>query len=120
MSINFKIIGLRIRELRLEKQMSQADLAEKIDMSPTYMSHIETAKRKASLESLLRISNALEITMDRLLNGNQTSDSGEYLADLLMLLDDCTSQEKRMIFEIAWATKKCLRDNRYCHHENVR
>lgn len=119
MSINFKIIGLRIRELRLEKQMSQADLAEKIDMSPTYMSHIETAKRRASLESLLRISNALEITIDRLLNGNQTSDSREYLADLVMLLDDCTSQEKRMIFEIAFAMKKSLRDNRYCYNENI-
>ena len=119
MQINFKIIGLRIRELRLEKQMTQADLAEKIDMSATYMSHIETAKRQASLESLLRISNALEITMDRLLNGNQTSDPAEYLMDLAVLLEDCTGQEKRMIYEIAVALKKCLRDNQWFQCENV-
>lgn len=119
MQINFKIIGLRIKELRLEKQMTQADLAEKIDMSPTYMSHIETAKKKASLESLLRISNALEITMDRLLNGNQTSDPAEYLTDLIILLEDCTSQEKRMIYEISWAAKRCLRNSQRFQHENV-
>lgn len=113
MPIDFKIIGRRIRELRLEKRMTQADLAEKINMSVTYMSHIETAKRKASLESLLRISNALEITMDRLLNGNQTNDPAEYLMDLAVLLEDCTGQEKRMIYEIAFSAKKCFRDNQW-------
>ncbi|MPM03035.1 hypothetical protein SDC9_49294 [bioreactor metagenome] len=111
MQVNFKIIGMRIKELRLEQRMTQADLAEKIDMSVTYMSHIETAQRKASLESLLRITNALEVTMDRLLNGNQTSDPAEYLIDLAVLLEDCTSTEKRIIYQIALAAKKCLRDN---------
>ena len=111
MLTNYKIIGLRIRELRLEKRMTQADLAEKTDMSVTYMSHIETGKKRASFESLLRIINALEITMDRLLIGNQTNAPAEYLMDLASLLQDCTGQEKRMIYEIAFSVKKCLRDN---------
>lgn len=111
MLTNFKIIGLRIKEFRLERQLTQADLAEKIDMSATYMSHIETAKRKASLESLLRISNALDITIDRLLSGNQTNDLNEYHEDMIMLLDDCTSREKRIIFDISKAAKNSLRNN---------
>ena len=111
MPTNYVIIGRRIRELRLEKRMTQADLAEKIDMSVTYMSHIETAKRKASLESLLRISNALEITMDRLLIGNQPNAPAEYALDLSALLADCTSQEKRLLYIIAFSAKKFLRDN---------
>ena len=102
MPTNYVIIGRRIRELRLEKRMTQADLAEKIDMSVTYMSHIETAKRKASLESLLRISNALEITMDRLLIGNQPNAPAEYALDLSALLADCTSQEKRLLYIIEY------------------
>ena len=108
---NHKIIGLRIRELRLEKKMTQADLAEKIDMSVTYMSHIEAAKRKASLETLLRITNALEITMDRLLIGNQTEAPAEYLAELAALFEDCTSRERRLIYEIASSVKKYLGEN---------
>ena len=111
MPTNYVIIGRRIRELRLEKRMTQADLAEKIDMSVTYMSHIETAKRKASLESLLRISNALEITMDRLLIGNQPNAPEEYALDLAALLADCTSQEKRLLYIIVISAKKILRDN---------
>ena len=49
MSLNFKIIGRRVKESCLQKRMCQAALAERIDMSATYISHIETARKKASL-----------------------------------------------------------------------
>lgn len=111
MSLNFKIIGIRVKESRMRKHISQAELAELIDMSVTYISHIETAKRHASLESLVRIANALEVTVDHFLCGNQTSDCKEYRTDLAVLFEDCNSCEKRILYEIALATKKSLRDN---------
>jgi len=112
MSANYKLIGLRIKEARLQKLMSQAELAERIDMSVSYISHIETAKKHASMDSLVRIANALGFTMNDMLNGNQTSDPAEYRTDLVQLLEDCTSCEKRIIYEIASAVKKILRDNK--------
>ena len=113
MSLNFKLIGRRIKESRLQKQMSQAELAEKIDMSVSYISHIETAKKQASLESLVRIVNVLGVTVDHMLNGNQTNDPTEYRTEMVQLFEDCTSCEKRIIYEIATATKKSLRDNKW-------
>ena len=113
MSLNFKIIGLRIKESRLQKRISQAGLAERIDMSVSYISHIETAKKKASLESLVRIANALEVTVDHMLNGNQTSDPAEYRIELVQLLEGCTSYEKRIIYEIVSAVKTSLRENKW-------
>ena len=113
MALNYKIIGQRIRELRMQKQISQAGLAEMINMSATYISRIEMAKKHASLESLARIGDALGVTVDHLLNGNQENDLIEYRADLVQLLDGCTSYEKRIIYEIASVTKKSLRDNKY-------
>jgi transcriptional regulator with XRE-family HTH domain len=115
MSLNFKLIGLRIKESRLRKRMSQAELAERIDMSVSYISRIETAKKQASLNSLVRIANALGVTVDHMLNGNQTSDSAEYRIDLVQLLEGCTSCEKRIIYEIASAVKKSLCDNKWLH-----
>ncbi len=112
MSINFKIIGRRVKESRLQKRMSQAVLAELTDMSASYICHIETAKKKASLESLVRIANVLGVTVDHLLNGNQTYDAFEYRGDLVQLLEDCTSYEKRIIYDIAVAAKMSLRDNK--------
>jgi len=49
MSVNFKQIGRRVKEIRKSRGLSQADLAERIDMSVPYISHIETATKKASL-----------------------------------------------------------------------
>ncbi len=112
MSVDFTIIGIRVKEYRIHNRMSQADLAERIDMSVTYISHIETAKKRASLEALVRIANALSVTVDYLLSGNQTNDSAEYRTDLTRLIDGCTSYEKRIIYEIAAATKKSLLENK--------
>ncbi len=112
MSLNFKIIGLRVKKARLHNRMSQAVLAERIDMSVTYISHIETAKKQASLEALVRIANVLGVTVDYLLNGNQANDPAEYWTDLTWLIEDCTNYEKRIIYEIASATKKILLENK--------
>lgn len=116
--VNFKLIGLRVKESRLQKRMSQAELAERTDMSVSYISHIETAKKRASLESLVRIANALEFTVDHMLNGNQTSDPAEYRIEVVRLLADCTSYEKRVIYEVASTVKKSLRDNQWLHRKD--
>ncbi len=118
MVVNIKIIGRRVKESRIQKHMSQADLAERIDMSVTYISHIETAKKQASLESLVRIADVLGVTVDNLLNGNQANDATEYRTELAQLFEGCTSYEKRIIYEIASATKKSLLENKWLQNKN--
>ena len=51
-SVNHKQIGYRIKEVREQNNFSQARLAEETELSISYISHIENAKRKASLESI--------------------------------------------------------------------
>ncbi len=112
MALNSKFIGRMIKESRIQKHMSQAVLAELIDMSVAYISYIETAKKQASLEALVRIADVLGVTVDNLLNGNQVNDSIEYSTGLTQLLEDCSSYEKRIVYEIALAAKKSLVENR--------
>ena len=111
--INYPRIGRRIQEIRKMRKMSQADLAEYTNMSVSYISHIETCIKKASLESLVRIANVLGVTVDQLLNGNQVNDRVEYSAELAELLSDCNSCEKRILFEVAIAVKNSLRENEW-------
>ena len=54
-SVNHRQIGYRIKEVREQNNFSQARLAEETEISISYISHIENAKRKASLESIIRI-----------------------------------------------------------------
>ena len=64
---DYRLIALRVKEYRIAKQMSQAMLAEHADLSTPFISYIETAKKKASLNSLWRIACALDTTVDAFL-----------------------------------------------------
>ena len=71
-------IGQRIRKMRKAHEFSQEELAEKIGISTTHMSHIETGNTKLSLPVLVAISLALEVQTDDLLfEAANTSRSGK-------------------------------------------
>ena len=53
MLTNYKIIGLRIRELRLEKRMTQADLAENTDMSTSTLYAPITSPLSSSIVEII-------------------------------------------------------------------
>ena len=70
-------IGQRIRKMRKAHEFSQEELAEKIGISTTHMSHIKTGNTKLSLPVLVAISLALEVQTDDLLfEAANTSRSG--------------------------------------------
>jgi transcriptional regulator with XRE-family HTH domain len=89
--------------------MTQAKLAEEIGKSVPYISHIETATKQASLSTLVSIANALGVTVDTFLLGNQSNDLAEYRSELICLVDDCNSDERCFIYEMASAAKSSLR-----------
>lgn len=116
--LNFKHIGRQIKKARSNKKMTQAALAELVEMSTTYISHIESAKKQASLEVIVRLANALDVTVDHLLCGHLSSDPLEYHADLKEILIDCSIYEKELICEIALTVKKILHENQWQNTKN--
>jgi len=56
----------RLRELRRERKWSQERLAEEAGMHRTYLAGIEREIRNPSLESLVKLANALELTLAEL------------------------------------------------------
>lgn len=113
MSLNYSLIGLRVKEVRKQSHITQAELAEMTNLSISYISHIETSQKRASLESLVRIADALGVTVDELLNGNQLNNPTEYQTDIDLVMADCTQPEKRLMYEIIQATKAILRNNKW-------
>jgi transcriptional regulator with XRE-family HTH domain len=55
-------IGLRIKELRTKKELTQEGLAWKAELNRTFMNHIENGRKNISVESLEKIINGLETT----------------------------------------------------------
>ena len=111
MKVNFGLIGKRIKEHRQRRNLTQEMLAELIEMSPGYMSLIETGKKKASVETLLMICRALNITLSDLLTGNQIVLNSDYNREIAELMSGCNEYERRLIFEIIRTVRDVLMQN---------
>ncbi|PXX30646.1 helix-turn-helix domain-containing protein [Arenibacter sp. ARW7G5Y1] len=59
--ILLKLIGRRIKELREQKNLSQLQLANEVDLSKTHLGRIERAESNVTVESLTRIANYFEV-----------------------------------------------------------
>ena len=65
--IDYKDFGQRVRDLRRKQDLTQEELAEKIDLSASFLGHIERGSRIASLETLVALCNALQTSPHYLL-----------------------------------------------------
>ena len=111
MEINREIlgsIGERIRQARKEHNMSQLELAEKASISETYISRIELGKSDFSVSVLVRISEALQTSTDKLLRPDIPESQIIAAADLSDLLQDCTPLEATSIIETSQNMKKAF------------
>ena len=100
-------IGQKIRKYRKAHGFSQEQLAEKVGISVTHMSHIETANTKLSLPVFVELANALEVQLDDLLS-ETLSERKASLNELMELLEGCSAQQIRVITDIAKTTKISL------------
>ena len=65
-------IGERITQLRKERNMSQGDLADALDVSRQSVSKWENNSATPDLEKLVKMSQLFEVTLDELVNGETT------------------------------------------------
>lgn len=89
MSEQLKALGERIREARKSQGITQLDLAEKVQISASYMSDIEMGKTNFGVETLIRISEELQISTDWLIRAAVPEVSAIYHEELYNLIKDC-------------------------------
>ena len=81
-----KCIGLRIAYFRKLKNITQAELAERLSINKNYLSHIESgsANKAVSLPLLIRISKALGVDLSLLTDLSDLSKNGmvEFMQDM--------------------------------------
>lgn len=110
--IDYKQSGVKIRKARLEKKITQEQLAALADVGVTHISHIETGNTIPSLKTLIAIVNALDCSMDELFSLEVRSAKPVALGQLSALLDDCTEEEMKIITDTVSALYESLRRNR--------
>ena len=101
MAIDYSVIGERLKRARKEKQLTQEQLSEKLDVSIAFLSRIERGSSQINLKRLTQICEILDVSEGEILNG-VSSKSGKYLdSEFANLLKKCSPNKQRLIYDIA-------------------
>lgn len=107
--LDISALGKKIKQYRAEKGYSAEKLGEIAGVSKSHINNIESANARASAEVLVRIANALEVSVDILLcdslNGKASRDA--MANEFSGLLEECSEQQTKIIVN----TVKTLREN---------
>ncbi len=66
--------GIKLRKLRKEREMTQQQLADKLDITKATVSAYETDAKYPSIEVLIKIAKTFEVSTDYLLGLSETND----------------------------------------------
>lgn len=96
--MNYQSLGKKVRECRKRKQLTQEQLAEIVDISPSFLGHIERGSRVASLETFARLCNALDVSPHYLL-------SNELIEMNVSELEDLVANRERLLRLLSMAVE---------------
>ena len=90
-------VGNRIKEAREQAHLTQEDLAEIVDISPTHMSVIERGAKTPRLDTFVKIVNALKLSSDALLQDVVPPVSDTIIAELSIRIGSLPPKEQTRI-----------------------
>lgn len=101
MALDYKVIGDRIRKARIDNNLTQENLAEKLDVSVAFVSRIECGTTHVNLTRLSEICSILNMDEGQILNGVST-ESKNYLSDEFNeLMKSCPKETQKLIYDVA-------------------
>lgn len=72
--IDYRKIGIRIREARKKRGLTQEQASELCDITSSFYGNIERGDKKMSVETLVKIARGLSVSTDQLLFGNENEE----------------------------------------------
>lgn len=98
--MDYKRLGERIREERRKLGLTQAQLAEAVDISDTYMGSIERGERSLTLDTLVRLVNRLGVTVDYLLADSVSDSDANIMEQFKQIIDGQPIERKQMAINV--------------------
>lgn len=76
---DYSNVGAQIKKIRNENNLTLKQLSEKTNLSTGFLSQLERGLSNVAIDSLVNIANALDVTIQDLLNTNQIEQESESL-----------------------------------------
>ena len=96
MPIDYPLLGKRIAFFRNKSHFTQEGLANEVHLSRQYLSQLETAACRPSLDAIVDIANTLGVSVDDLLVDSLTHSVSTANTEVHRLLIDCNE------IEVSW------------------
>ena len=109
---NLKELGARIRDARKKCGLNQAELAEKLNISTSHMSDIETGRSNFGIDIFMNITEILQVSADTLLRTNIPEVEAIYATEFKDLTEGCSAAEKEAMIQTLRNMKIVFMNNR--------
>lgn len=83
MNYDIKQSGERIHQLRLQVGYTQSELASKLNVDRSFLSHVESGKKGCSVDLLVQLSNLFNVSLDYLALGKDELSMEEQIEELI-------------------------------------
>lgn len=93
-------IGKRIKLQRVKLSKTQDQLAEEVNISQKYLSQIEIGKSKPRVEVLIKIANALGVSLDYLAQDILTDTNNIHINSVILNMQVMSKDEQALILDI--------------------
>ncbi|MCM8816750.1 MAG: helix-turn-helix transcriptional regulator [Candidatus Omnitrophica bacterium] len=101
----YKTLGQSIRKIRKSLGLTQEELSRKTGIAPSFLSHIERGTKKASIETIYKIANALDVPLQKIFTefhqplGKNKNFS--FSKKIEMLVKDKDEEYKKVLLKVA-------------------
>lgn len=98
--MNLKSIGTRIQKTRKAKKLTQEQLAEMADLSPSYISAVERGVKTPKLETLIGLANILDASADDLLGDVVNASIKSAASELSERIENLPKERQQVVLEV--------------------
>lgn len=109
MNDKLKNVGIRIKKARKQKNLTQSQFADILNVSKSHISDIETGKTNFGVDILILISEVLQISTDYLLRTDIPEVKAIHSREIEEILKDCSASETEMLIKMMSDVKKTIK-----------
>ncbi len=101
-----QMIGARIKDIRNKQGITQEQLSERVGINTKYLSSIERGKENPTLNTLLKLTQSLDVNLDEMFSNLQIEDPAKRKSLIISLLDEADDEQLKLVYKILSAVIK--------------
>lgn len=104
--MDYVALGTRVKNKRLENNLTQEQLAEAVEISAVYVGQIERGDRHMTIDTLVKIANVLHVSIEELLKDSTNENTNARLNELVNIAKKLDTTDIDKVIDVIKAMYK--------------